>query len=304
MQFDVLVCGPTFADLIYAGIPKMPGPGEEVYAKRFTLTAGGAYITAVAAARLGLRVGLITTLGQDLLSGFIRNLLQQEGLSTALIHEMPKAAFNVTVAMNQGGDRSFLSYSEGMNQTRFLAHARQMLELHEASWLHLSAQEHTFSLAQRAREKEMLLSLDLGWDEVWLRNPKLLSLIGLGSLFVPNTKEALYITKTQNLQAAMTVLSQYVPRLVIKKGAEGALVKETGLSVVEVMAPMVEQIQDTTGAGDNLVAGILYGLIRGYSLQEAAAMGTYCGSASVQGLGGTANSLYEAELRRQFRNKR
>ena len=51
-----LACGePAFLDLTFAGLDAMPGPGEERLARDFLRSPGGGAITAVGAARLGLR---------------------------------------------------------------------------------------------------------------------------------------------------------------------------------------------------------------------------------------------------------
>jgi sugar/nucleoside kinase (ribokinase family) len=43
---------------------------------------------------------------------------------------------------------------------------------------------------------------------------------------------------------------------------------------------------DTTGAGDLFAAGALYGIIKNYTLQESAIIGSYCASEVVSQMGG------------------
>ena len=52
---DIVTVGEAFEDLIFAGLPRLPRPGEEIRVPIFHATiGGGAVITAIAAARLGL----------------------------------------------------------------------------------------------------------------------------------------------------------------------------------------------------------------------------------------------------------
>lgn len=75
----------TFAqmnlDLIFQGFDRMPQPGEEVFAKRFTMQLGGGPIVCpIVLEQLGFRVRLGTFLGQDDVSNLCRRLAGPAGL--------------------------------------------------------------------------------------------------------------------------------------------------------------------------------------------------------------------------------
>lgn len=56
---DLVVVGESFEDLVFFGLPRLPRPGEEIKTASFYQTVGGgAVITAVGAARLGLRTSV------------------------------------------------------------------------------------------------------------------------------------------------------------------------------------------------------------------------------------------------------
>ena len=59
-----LICdGEAFEDLIFVGLERLPELGEEIKTDHFTATiGGGAIITAVRAARLGMRTHLVSAL--------------------------------------------------------------------------------------------------------------------------------------------------------------------------------------------------------------------------------------------------
>ena len=45
-KYDVVISGDIFCDLIFTGLPRMPLPGEELFATDFDMTAGAVFITA------------------------------------------------------------------------------------------------------------------------------------------------------------------------------------------------------------------------------------------------------------------
>ena len=58
---DLVSVGEAFEDLVFHGLPRLPRPGDELRTRRFTRTMGvGTVITAVAAARLGARVRVVS----------------------------------------------------------------------------------------------------------------------------------------------------------------------------------------------------------------------------------------------------
>src|SRR5260370_25162615 len=65
-RVDLVTVGEAFEDLIFVGLPRLPKAGEEVKTSRLVSTVGGgAVITAVAGARLGLRTAVIRGLSLD-----------------------------------------------------------------------------------------------------------------------------------------------------------------------------------------------------------------------------------------------
>ena len=71
--------------------------------------------------------------------------------------------------------------------------------------------------------------------------------------------------------------------MVISMGAQGAmLVTDT---IAEIITPPVVERKSTVGAGDSMVAGIVFYLSQGKSLQEAVQYGVACGTAATMNTG-------------------
>ncbi|MFJ7724554.1 carbohydrate kinase family protein [Neobacillus sp. NPDC097160] len=301
-KYDVIVQGVVSTDVIFSSIPKMPNPGEEVYCGAFEFTCGAAYTTAVAFARLGLKVAVISPIGSDVLSQFVLKSLESEGVSTKLMKKLNQPLRTLSVAINYGGDRSFLSYQDDAKDFNFEDYTNSIIEKVDASILHLGAGPQSLSTIQLAKEKGMKISLDIGWDEHWLKDSKLIEMIKLSDFFTPNLKEACYMTSNTSAEDALNTLQKWCEDtlIIIKLGPKGALVSIKG---EEVVVPGYKKNPiDTTGAGDVFAAGVLTGLLKGFEIEKAVRLGNFCGACSVEGLGGATKSPYWNQVEEKFLN--
>ena len=89
---------------------------------------------------------------------------------------------------------------------------------------------------------------------------------GTVDLLFGNEDEVRHLTGCGELADCITRLSRNVGTLVITRGGHGAVAVENGKQA-EIPAAPVEQIVDTTGAGDLFAAGFLAGRCRGKPLK-------------------------------------
>jgi sugar/nucleoside kinase (ribokinase family) len=299
-KYDVLVQGVVSTDVIFSSIPKMPNPGEEVYCGAFEFTCGAAYNTAVAFSRLGMKVAIISPIGNDVLSEFVVRSLESEGVSTHLMKKLDQPLRTLSVAINYGGDRSFLSYQDEIRDFNVEQYTNSIIENVDAAILHMGAGPRSLSTIQLAKEKGMKVALDVGWDEDWLRDPKLIEMISNSDFFSPNLKEAIYMTGHKSAEQALHTFQKWCKdtMITIKLGPEGALV---GIENKDIVVPGFKKDPiDTTGAGDVFAAGVLTGLLKGFDIEKAIRLGNFCGACSVEGLGGTSTSPYWNKVENEF----
>lgn len=67
---------------------------------------------------------------------------------------------------------------------------------------------------------------------------------------------------------------------------EGSLVKK-GTEVIQLLSCPIDNVLDTTGAGDFYAAGFMYGLTCGYSLEKCVQISTILATAVIQEVGTT-----------------
>jgi sugar/nucleoside kinase (ribokinase family) len=109
--FDLVVVGDCNPDVLVLGADVTPGFGqEEKLVDSMSLVVGGsASITAVAAARLGLRVALVAAVGADPAGQFMLDQLAREGVGTDAVAVREDLPTGMTVALSNGGDRAILT---------------------------------------------------------------------------------------------------------------------------------------------------------------------------------------------------
>jgi sugar/nucleoside kinase (ribokinase family) len=95
---------------------------------------------------------------------------------------------------------------------------------------------------------------------------------GRVDILFANEDEILALTGEGGFDAAVASAAARVPLLVVTRSERGALAVDGG-DRVEVAAEPVEQVIDTTGAGDLFAAGFLTGHARGRSLEHSLRMG-------------------------------
>jgi sugar/nucleoside kinase (ribokinase family) len=95
-------------------------------------------------------------------------------------------------------------------------------------------------------------------------------------ILIANEDEAEAYTGIKDEAEALKSLQADAPLAVLKVGPGGSFIRSDE-GVVPIAAIGDGQARDTTGAGDLWASGFLFGLVRGYSLQESGDLASACG---------------------------
>jgi sugar/nucleoside kinase (ribokinase family) len=295
---DLLVLGDCNPDVIVTGTDLTPGFGQqEKLVDTMALVVGGsAAITAVAAARLGLRVALVAAVGTDAAGQFMLGQLTAEGVDASGMATRPKTPTGMTIVLSRVEDRAIMTATGAIASLTaadvplpMLARARHV---HISSYflLETSLGPGLAPLLARARAAGTTTSLDTNWDpaESWGRDG-FAELLAQVDLLLPNEEEALRISGAADLDAAVAALTAAAGAVAVKLGARGALYADGTRRHLASALPVAAV--DSTGAGDCFNAGLLTGLLRGLELPEALALGCAAGALSTRAAGGTGSRV-------------
>ena len=283
----VLCLGRTYCDLVFTGLGGLPVLGREIFADDVAIVpGGGAFITAAHLVALGRRASLVTRLGIDPLSSSLEGALAATGVDLGYVERAADAGPQLTVAIVQPQDRAFLSRRAGHGRPATLAAALSAPEIRHLHIAEYATLAELPDVVPQAKGRGLTVSLDPSWDETLIHHPAFLDRCRGIDLFLPNVEEATAITRTEDRDEALDILSRHFPMVVLKQGAEGAVLAE-GQDRIRLGAPKVPVV-DTTGAGDAFNAGFLHSWLKGEGNQASLAAAIEAGSLSVQAAGGTA----------------
>ena len=103
-------------------------------------------------------------------------------------------------------------------------------------------------------------------------------------LLFANEEEIFALTDTRDLSTAIGAVRGRSEIVVVTRSEHGSVVVTAG-DTVEVPAHPVEELVDTTGAGDLYAAGFVHGLARGAAPAECATLGSLAAAEVISHLG-------------------
>ena len=282
-MLDLVTAGEAFDDFIFYSLAALPKAGEEMKTDAFSQTpGGGTIITAVAAARLGIRCAIVSGV-----SAGAARAVRAEGVRVQNLRRDDEPAA-ITVALSTTRDRSFVTFN-GVN-SRLPARIRPALARVRARHVHLAffpaPCRPWIRVVEALRARGITTSWDFGWNPALVRDTHFRALaIAVDYLFM-NRDETLLYSRRARIAAAIDRWRDAPHHVVVKLGAAGSRLVGGG-DDVRAAAPRV-RVVDTTGAGDAFNAGFLAGRLRGDSLRGALQLANRVGALSTRHAGGIA----------------
>jgi sugar/nucleoside kinase (ribokinase family) len=280
-RIDLLTVGEAFEDLIFLGLDRRPRAGEEVKTSSFVQTfGGGAVITAVAAARLGLSTTLISALGER-----AEARMMEEGVHPQNLRA-PGEPPAITAALSTRTNRSFVTFN-GVNdhlEPRLFDAVREAGARHVHFAFYPRDCNRWAELASRMRERGVGTSWDFGWNEGLLTDRGFGRLINALDYVFVNEQEAALYTRRMSYADAVAAWTSHPHAAILKLGAKGSRWVGAGQDHT-VVATRVRTV-DTTGAGDAFNGGFLVARLRGHSPKTALKLGNFVGAMSTRMAGG------------------
>lgn len=300
-RYDVITLADMSADLMVWGDDLEPDFGQkEKVLNGYKLEMGGSCaIFACQAAKLGLRTGLIGTVGKDQIGELVVHRLAESGVDVQNVIWRDDITTSLGIAMCKGNTRAIFSVLEGLNATEYEQIPREFLEsarhLHIGSYFLLSRlRPHMPEIVGAVKAAGGTISLDTNWDPEERWDDGLLELLPSIDVFLPNENELRAIMRENDLQKALDKAASIVGVCVVKSGDRGAVCKCGGELLHWDTHDVV--IRDSVGAGDSFDAGFLYGWLKGLPLQTCGEIATFCGESNVTAIGGIEGQPWIGEV--------
>lgn len=280
-DLDVVVLGAAAMDML-AWVDHLPAKDGIELARKIEMRPGGAGANvAVAAARLGLKVGFIARIGSDengqtLLNEFVREKV--DASACRIVQDHPTAVCFIAIDIN--GDRSMVAlggagpveYREELDSD-YLSRARLF-------YITDVGTDILKFIAGIARAQNSLLVYSPGGI---MASKGLASLVGLlpevDVLLLSQSESKSLLPDSPPELAARELFARGARNVVITLGQQGVFCVTSEQSFSFPTFP-VDSVVDTTGAGDALAAGLIAGLLFDDSMKDSIRYG--CAAAAIK----------------------
>lgn len=292
-----------------------PTAQEETREIKALSYAGDTYNTSVYMARLGLQTDYVTRLGDDPYSDQIIQRMHDEGIGTEMINRVPGRSPGLYIIRNTpDGEREFFYWRQEAPARELFSDPNEGVQLYQQlqafDAVYLSgitlaimsdqARSSLFDALQNLREKGVKIVFDSNyrprlWSGAEQAKQAMRSMLALTDIALLTLDDEQLLWGDDTVDGCKKRCAD-VPELVLKRGAEETILIVDGQES-RVPVPKVDNVVDTTGAGDTFNAGYLAARLEGAAPEEAAANGTRCARIVIQHRGGVIEkALFEQHL--------
>jgi 2-dehydro-3-deoxygluconokinase len=296
-QLDVITIGEAMAMFVASQ------SGDLAAAEQFVKRVAGAELNvATGLARLGLKVGWVSRVGNDSFGRYVLQQLAKENIDShgvttderfATGFQLKSKAENGTDPIveyfRKGSAASHLSVAD-FNEEYFCS-ARHLHLSGVAAALSDSSLELLNHAARVMKQQGKTISFDPNLRPVlWKSEAEMVKQLNQlafqADWVLPGLSEGAILTGHKTPEAiADFYLDQGVKTVVLKTGADGAWFKTAAGDKGAVPAIKVDNVVDTVGAGDGFAVGVISALLEGKTLQHAVSRGNKIGSLAIQVIG-------------------
>ena len=292
------IFGQMNVDLIFHGVDVLPALGTEVFASNFAMCVGGGPIVIpYHLAKLGVPAELGTILESDFESFIARELLTR--INYKNISEFSvgaKSPIVFTSVLTSKEERSFICFNAKVDEAALSE--QQLLDFYDGSSVTIFP--HNLDVAKKLHARGVELILDSSWtDDINLDDYA--EILPYVKFFTPNSIEARSMCDELDLLKCLDILEKYVEVPLVKMGFSGVVTKLDG-KYFHIPPVRTFKSIDTTGAGDNFIVGIIYGMWKKYDLFKTLKCANVLGGLSTEVLGCFRTDLTEEMLNGKLEN--
>lgn len=310
MKKTVTVIGAAIVDVLVGPVNASVFEKGSLAMEMSKMSFGGdALNEAVALSKLGVSVELVSKVGQDEAGMRVVHFLEKNGVDTSKVIQEEELITGINVVLiDDKGERHFLTNPQSslrklalMDVEAYIEQAADIVSfasMFVSPLLDIPAMEQLF--CQIKSKPGRMLVADMTKAKNGERLEDLKGLLPYVDYLLANEAEAALITGCDDVNKNLeSLLGAGAKCVVIKCGSKGCLIG-TPEAVIKVAAYPVEQVVDTTGAGDCFAAGFLWGLTQGLSLEACGKLACATASFAVECVGATDGITSVEEIEKRF----
>lgn len=282
-MLEVVGIGVPYVDLV-VNIDALPTHNQGTQMRGYSWQGGGKVPTAlVALSRLGAKVGMVCTVGDDSFGRFTIDDFQRHGVDTTQVVVEPggRTPFSVILSDSETKGRSIIWHP---GKLRGLS--REILDwdyVLSTKVVHVSAStEVDLEVCRRAKELGIPVAIDAdGFCH------EILQLAPYVDHFIASEDFALDYDGTQTPKEVAQSIAKLGPSVVVITLGKRGCIYYDHKNIGAVAAFQVE-VKDSLGAGDVFHGGYLYGVLQGWEVEECCRFASAVSAMKCTQMGGRA----------------
>jgi sugar/nucleoside kinase (ribokinase family) len=250
----------------------------------FQSLGGNAPNVGVAAAKLGMKTALLSTVGNDVNGAFALKELSRHKVDLRMVQIDKKSKTRYSIVLNYSGERTILSYSHEK-------HYQWPKKFPGAHWIYYTGLSKGFeviqdNLIEYLKHHRTKLAINPGSYIMKYAKERLLQMMPLTDVLIVNKEEGELIANTTlekagNIENLIRILLDAGPQeVVLTDGAKGAWAGTS--NELWKIASFPISVVAKTGAGDAFSAGYITARSAGLPISEALLWGTADSTAVIQ----------------------
>lgn len=298
-KYDVLCVGLALGNIVVHPFPEKFEGGDTMQVDGITVMCGGdAFNQATVLSALGHRTALLSKVADDVTGNMVLEQMKARGVDISLVAmDQENGTSSCIVMVYPGGQRRFCTF-KGCLRTFGVKdidlEAVKQAEIVSIGGLYSMPsfdREASIELFRKAREAKAATVLDTKYDAFHIGLTGIKNLLEYTDYFFPSYEEASYLSGLEKPEDIVHFFAGRGARHVgVKLGGSGCYLLTQGF---EGLIPSFKtQVLDTTGAGDNFMAGLIHGILHGWNLTDSVLYANAAGARAVARLGAADEGEY------------
>ncbi len=294
-SYDVACVGLIAANIPIRPVSKAAFDVDVTLVDRMDITPGGdALNQAIILSRLGRKVLLSGKIGTDVFGGILSEQIRSGGVDmSAVVVDENVGTSTCAILISDDGSRRFLScrhaserFSPDEIDLSMVLDAR-ILSIGSLLAMPLLYGAAAAKILEAARKRGCVTAADTKHDSYRIGWAGIRECMPHMDYFLPSYDEAAFLSgESDPGEAAGFFLDAGARNVVIKLGAQGCYARSAGFA--RRIPGFATETVDTTGAGDNFVAGFLSAVLQGWDFEKCCRYANAVGAISVGKVGSTA----------------